>query len=67
MPEVYKDESGKVIEVRMDEKITDPEHELAVQVPPEADGRNEHPLDRLLQPSAEEVFAKLAGDGEKQD
>lgn len=66
MPRVYKDEDGAVIEVQLDEKITDPNHELAVQVPAEADGRNEHPLDALLEPSALEAIAEAQKD-EKQD
>lgn len=67
MPKVYRDEDGKVIEVQMDEVITDPEHELAVQIPPEADGSQDHPLAPLLEPSPEEIFAAEAAEPSSDD
>jgi len=57
---VYKDADGKVIHVKVDEVITDPNHELAVQIPPGADGTKEHPLDALTEPTPEDVFAEAA-------
>lgn len=65
MAHVYKDESGKVIEVQMDERITDPNDELAVQVPPEADGSQDNALAPLLEPSPNDFAAKEAEEDDK--
>lgn len=64
---VHKDETGRVIEVRMDEKITDPEHPLAVQIPEEADGSNDHPLSPLLEPSPNDLAEAAAQESEEKN
>ena len=49
--------SGRVIEVQMDEKITDPTHELAVQGHDDerVNGAAQHALEPLLQPSPNDL------------
>lgn len=56
---VVKDEkTGKVVSVDQNTVITDPESDLAVQVPPEGDGTQEDPLGVHTEPSPEDIFAK---------
>jgi hypothetical protein len=69
MAHVYKDESGRVIEVRLDEKITDPTHELAVQGhdDPRVNGAASHALEPLLQPSPNELAESADSDAEEDE
>lgn len=57
MAKVLKDETGRVIEVQMDEKITDPTHELAVQGHDDerVNGAAQHALAPLLEPSPNDL------------
>lgn len=60
-------EDGKVSGVVSDEKVLDPDDELAVQVPPEADASNVDALAVHEQPTPEEVFAASNGDEDASD
>lgn len=57
---VTDEKTGKVVSVDQNTVVTDPESDLAVQIPPEGDGTKEDPLAVHNEPSPEEVFAKSA-------
>lgn len=59
-PDVQVDaRTGKVETVKLDRHVS-ADSDLAVQIPPEADGTSDNTLGVLGEPSPEEVFASIA-------
>lgn len=63
----HDEATGKVASVSLDEVITDPESDLAVQVPPEADGSQGDARAVHEEPTPEEVFAAAADEAPDED
>lgn len=54
------EQDDKVVSVVLDEVVTDPESDLAVQVPEGASGEDENPLSVHSEPTPEEAFGAEA-------
>lgn len=52
-----EEKDGKVVSFEQNTVITDPDHELAVQIPEGSSGADENPLGVHSEPTPEEAFA----------